>query len=89
MDEIRDQTFKEEVVVLDGRSFNNCHLIDCELRYSGGEFVLADTSMVGCKWTFGKAAQRTLTLMRTLRLSFGDEFKDQTADIWPLSSPIH
>ena len=89
MDEIRNRTFREEVVVLDGRSFNECHLIGCELRYSGGEFLLAGTSMVGCNWTFGGAAQRTLTLVRTMRLPFGDEFKDRTADIWPLSSSLH
>ena len=89
MDEIQDKTFNQEIVVLDEQRFTNCHLINCELRYSGGEFVLAGTSMVGCKWTFGGAAQRTLTLMRTLKLSFGDEFKDQTADILPLSSPVH
>ena len=89
MQGIQDGTFEEETVVLDERKFTNCHFNNCEIRYSGGEFVLEGTSMVGCSWKFGGAAQRTLTLMRTLQLPFGDEFRDQSADIWPLSEPIH
>ena len=89
MRQIRDRTLQEETVVLDGHRFSNCHLVDCEIRYSGGAFVLEGTSLTGCTFTFGGAAQRTLTMMRTLKLPFGDEFLDQQADVWSLSTPIN
>jgi len=85
METIRDRTFLAETVSLDDREFIGCHLQDCELRYSGGEFLLKDTSINGCKWSFGGCALRTLVLSRTFDLHIGSEFRDLSAEFSPMT----
>jgi hypothetical protein len=89
MEQFQGQTVRGQVVEVDGKHFQNCHLIDCELQFSGGVFVLMETSITNCTWAFGGAAQRTLRLVSTLNLPVGDQFKDKTADVWPRPIQVH
>ena len=60
---VQDRLFDSEVVIIDGRAFLHCQLINCELQYSGGPFTMTDTLVSGCQWAFGGAARRTMEVL--------------------------
>lgn len=69
---IEDQVFDSVVVIIDGFAFVRCMLINCELRYSGGEFCMIDTVVNDCHWAFGGPARRTMEVLSKFNV-LGDE----------------
>lgn len=72
MESIENQVFDSVVVTIDGRAFVRCMLINCELRYSGGEFRMIDTVVNDCHWAFGGPARRTMEVLSKFNV-LGDE----------------
>ena len=63
MEAVENQVFDSVAVTIDGRAFVRCMLINCELRYSGGEFHMIDTQVNDCHWAFGGPARRTMEVL--------------------------
>ncbi|MGI4831015.1 MAG: hypothetical protein ACRYFU_22920 [Janthinobacterium lividum] len=60
---IRETTFRDESIRLDGTRFIGCTFIDCTLEYSGGDVALERTTIHNCKHVlFGYARQTALYL---------------------------
>ncbi len=59
MKEIRNKTFKNETVVLDGKKFIDCSFQDCELVYSGGLTAWTGTKFQKCRLHLRGAAEYT------------------------------
>jgi hypothetical protein len=66
--EIRNSTFQNELVVLDDKAFFHCSFEECELRYHGGPVTFQETAIIGCSWSFGGAAHRTINLLQLFGL---------------------
>ena len=79
---VQDSLFESETVVIDGRVFLHCQLINCELRYSGGPFQMVDTLVSGCEWAFGGAARRTMEVLHKFNV-----LADERQDPEPLPQP--
>lgn len=64
---IKDKELKGLSIVLDGRSFDNVKLIECNLYYGGGDWMnLTDCHLDKCTITFFGKAANTLILMKGL-----------------------
>jgi len=62
----RDRTITDETLVLDETGFYNCALNNCVIKYNGGEFVVENSPMHGCKWEFAGSAENTIGLLAKL-----------------------
>lgn len=64
MEDVRDQKLDNELVLLDGKNFIDCEFVNCELEYHGGPVTFLETAVIGCRWSFGSAAHRTINLLQ-------------------------
>lgn len=81
LEHIRDKTFENETVEIDGKRFTNCKFDGCSLLYAGGdvEFGLR-CEVENCRPHFTGPARRTVLLLHALRLLAFDPFdKDARA----------
>jgi hypothetical protein len=60
---LENQTFTDQVVSIDDKSFINCIFTRCTLLYSGGELNWYDTQWINCTFNFGGCAARTAELL--------------------------
>lgn len=64
LDQYSGETFRGEVVQLDGRRFESCSFVECEMRYSGGDApALVGCSFGKCTWSFSAEAANTLAFL--------------------------
>jgi hypothetical protein len=62
-----DAKFTDEQIVLDGRTFDGCTFVRCELVFKGeAPTVLTNNSIVDCTWRFEGSAALTLAFLRAL-----------------------
>ena len=66
MNTIRNKTFMNEAVLLDGNHFIDCLLQDCTIEYSGGPVILERASFSGCHHLFSGQAEMTIRLLQIL-----------------------
>jgi len=60
----RSETFKDDVVQLDGRQFEDCTFNECQMHFSGhAPLNLKNCRFNNCKWVFKDAAQLTLNIL--------------------------
>ncbi len=88
MEDIRDAAFESQIVVVDDKTFVNCNFLNCELHYGGGPCVFLETSIIGCRWSFGGSARRTLALIQTLEIEVSQTDFRENADMSYFSGPI-
>jgi hypothetical protein len=68
------KTFRREIVVLDGRRFENCRFIECQIVYSGGPAEVSSCEFApNTVWQFQGAAGMTMRLVQQCgwRIEFG------------------
>lgn len=74
---IRDRTFQNERIDVDGKQFENCTFGEgCRLIYSGGEPFLIFDSQGQMDIAFEGAAQRTVDTLRALQLTGFADYVD-------------
>ena len=71
MEEVRGQIFRDQTVVLDEKN--------CGLQYHGGAVTFLETAILGCRWSFGGAAFRTLNLLQCFGLQIPPDNADADA----------
>ena len=64
MEDVRNQQYRNELVLLDDKNFIDCELLECVLEYHGGPVTFLETAVIRCKWSFGSAAHRTINLLQ-------------------------
>jgi len=62
------ETFRGERIILDGNSYQDCVLVDCEIVYLGGEVHLNFTTQGTSRWIFEGCALNTVKLLQALSL---------------------
>ncbi len=72
MKKVRDRTIRNESIVLDETEFHNCKFIDCQLNYSGGQFMLSSCHLSNCHYTFMGAAERTIRFLQYSKILSGN-----------------
>ena len=77
---ISKTSFDNEIVVLDGKSFEECSFSNCEIVFRGGLTQLTGNKFDHCKWSFGGVAGNTLTFMKALYHGGGKEIVESTFD---------
>lgn len=61
----QNKYFTNETIVLDGDSFQNCTIENCELVYRGGDAPSVVNCTIGnSKWLLGGAAANTIQFMK-------------------------
>ena len=68
LDHIRQKSFYEETVRLDGRHFGDCTFHNCVVEYSGGSVVMERNYLHDCRYIFFEQAQMTVPLRQGLGL---------------------
>ena len=71
---INGDTYINQKIVLDGKSFRDCIFQNCILIYGGGQLSMVGNKLFGVKWEFVDAAARTLGLISSFYQS-GDSSK--------------
>jgi hypothetical protein len=66
MDEIRDKSFRNETVRLDGMLFVNCSFEDCLLHYGGGRCEWEATRFSNCRVVLDGRANNTVQILQGL-----------------------
>lgn len=62
---VAGRSFRNERVVLDGRHFRDCELVDCTVQYGGNPVILETTRLEGCNFQFEGYAAMTIQLLET------------------------
>ena len=69
LSEVKDQTFRNATVDVDGNRFVNCQFFNCVLRYKGGQYGWQGTVFhPDCVWRLDDCALRTARLLSDLRM---------------------
>ena len=68
METIRNRTIRGESVLVDGKIFIDCELVDCLLEYSGGPIVFERTNLSGCRYVFFGPARGTVHFLQGVGL---------------------
>lgn len=64
---VRNQTFGNTAVPLDGITYDACSFVECRLVYSGtGQVGLTNCSFRGCSFGFEGAAANTVAFLNAL-----------------------
>jgi len=62
------ETFEDETMDLDGRRFEDCQFLRCELRFGGtAPVALVRCNFIDCTWFFIGAAASTINFLSALR----------------------
>jgi len=73
---ISDGTFQNEVVIIDGKRFENCNFKGTTIQFNGtkpAQFI--QTSFYGIKWLFGENAALTFTFISGLYNEMGADVR--------------
>ena len=62
-----NQVFSGVTVTLDYNEFHNCTIRDCLVSCHGGDFVLAHTTLVNCRFGVEGMANTTLQFLKLVR----------------------
>lgn len=63
----RDETITKTSLIVDGERFVRCTFVDCQLIYEARIAAdFDDCTFHDCTWTFGGAAEHTITYLATL-----------------------
>jgi hypothetical protein len=64
--EIRDQTYKDVAINIDGTTYKNCTFLCCRLVFSAvAPMSLAENTFIECTWQVTGAAADTVNFLRT------------------------
>ena len=66
MNKYENKTLTKAVFVVEECCIINCHLIDCDLFYSGGDFELLNVRFENSRWHFRGQALKTIQLQQTI-----------------------
>lgn len=81
-----NQTFANTTVTLDFNQFVNCTIADCVVLSHGGDFTLAGTTLIRCKFGVGGMANNTLQFLKLVRAS-GPKLLDELLTQGPAIGP--
>lgn len=65
------QTLTNQVLVMDGKHFVDCSIINCVLEYNGQALVMETTEFSGCSFRFKSEAALTLNFLDCFGLGLG------------------
>ena len=71
METVEDQTISRAVVVVDGKFFIRCKIIECRIIYCGGDFGWRDTQFQDCQIQFDGVAGRVVKFLQNFGLLSG------------------
>lgn len=63
----KNEEFENDVLVLDGNSFDHCKLRHCDIYLSRGNFSLTNTNISDCKFIFTGEAGVVRSIADSLR----------------------
>lgn len=63
------QTIENQTVVMDGKHFIDCSIVNCVLEYSGQALVMESTQFSGCSFRFKGEAALTLNFLQCFGLT--------------------
>jgi hypothetical protein len=66
MTKYEGKTLNKAVFVVEECCMINCHLVDCDLFYSGGDFELLNVRFDNCRWHFRGQALKTIQLQQAI-----------------------
>jgi hypothetical protein len=66
METIENKVTSSATITLDEKHSLHCRFANCRLVYSGGDFILTETTLENCQVTLAGPAQRTLNLLGSL-----------------------
>jgi len=76
---IKECTFKNTNVQLDGKHYERCKFEDCVIAYGGGPPpTLIENDFKNCSWQFVGSAQNTLQFMKGIYNGGGKEIIEVT-----------
>lgn len=82
---ISDVTFNHETIAIDGKRYENCKFIDCEIVYSGGlSEISACEFSPNTVWNFQGAAATILQVLQ----GFGWHFVFGSGEVPPPLYPV-
>ncbi|CAH5421330.1 Uncharacterised protein [Klebsiella oxytoca] len=88
--ELRNQTFENELIVLDLHSYTNCKFVKCKMVYSGfSDVMLVENDFYNCEWHFTGPASNTLNFLRLFYNKMGEPGKKIVEDTFDnIRSPM-
>jgi hypothetical protein len=89
LEHVRDKTFKNETIELDGKRFTNCTFDSCTLKYSGGDTEIGSrcSTDIGIRPLFTGPAWRTVLLLHAFGLLAYDPFAKEPNN-WPQQKSV-
>ena len=64
---ISGRTFTEQIVVVDGFSYERCRFVDCMIQYSGGAAEILDCELsANTIWDFRGSAASTIRILEAV-----------------------
>ncbi|HAZ6604220.1 TPA: hypothetical protein J0610_002251 [Escherichia coli] len=73
MSKIVGKTYKNQKVILDGNTYENCGFFSCSIVYTGnGSISLINNTFTDCTWSFEGAAANTLQFLSVIYRDMGD-----------------
>ncbi len=79
----KGNTFQGETILLDGREYEDCAFIECDLQYGGAGFVAFNKCRFdNCRWSFVDAASNTLHFMASLYHGLGEGGRNLIEDLF-------
>lgn len=73
MNAIKDSSFEDATVLIDGSSYENCHFKNVVLQYGASAPTgFRRCEFVECRWEFIQAANRTVEFMRAMFHGMGE-----------------
>jgi hypothetical protein len=86
----KGQTFRNETIILDASSFENCTFLDCKFRYSGGPAPkILNCNFNKADWIFDGPAGNAITVLRALLSTNAEASKhyEQALEIYNVGAP--
>lgn len=78
LEHVRDRTFRNETVEIDGKRFTNCSFDGCVLKYSGGDVEFGPRcSVEDSRPRFADEARKTVLLLHALGLLTFDPLAEE------------
>lgn len=62
------QTFTKAKLALDNHVYKNCHIDDCDLYYSGGQYELLDTHITNSRLILNHPAKGIYSALQIFRM---------------------
>lgn len=74
---IKNKTFKNELIEIDGKDYSQCKFINCTMKYSAEGYVgIIGCDLINSMWLFESNAAQTIMFLTALYSEFGEDGKN-------------